>query len=57
MEGRVSVGRDGPERTVEHLDRWNAVGATHVSVNTMGAGFTSVAQHLEALGQIADSRL
>jgi probable F420-dependent oxidoreductase len=53
MEGRVSWGREGLDRDVDHLGRWESAGATHVSVNTMGSGFTSVAQHLEALGEIA----
>jgi hypothetical protein len=53
MEGRVSWGREGLDRAVDHLGRWESAGATHVSVNTMGSGFTSVAQHLEALGEIA----
>jgi hypothetical protein len=29
--------------------KWEAVGASHVTLNTMGAGFTSVDAHVEAL--------
>jgi probable F420-dependent oxidoreductase len=53
MEGRVSWTTDGGlERARDHIGRWEAAGATHVSINTMGAGFGSVDQHLDALGQI-----
>jgi probable F420-dependent oxidoreductase len=49
MEGRVSWGDGGIERLVDHVERWRDAGATHLSVNTMGAGFASVDQHLVAL--------
>jgi probable F420-dependent oxidoreductase len=34
---------------VERLHEWEAGGATHISVNTMDAGFVNVSQHLAAL--------
>ncbi|NTY60909.1 LLM class F420-dependent oxidoreductase [Mycolicibacterium sphagni] len=48
MEGRVdwSSGRD---RVAEDLEAWAAAGATHVSINTMGAGLGGVDGHLAAL--------
>lgn len=48
MEGRVdwSSGRD---RVAEDLGAWAAAGATHVSINTMGAGLGGVDGHLAAL--------
>ncbi|SBS71471.1 putative F420-dependent oxidoreductase [uncultured Mycobacterium sp.] len=48
MEGRVdwSSGRD---RVAEDLGAWAAAGATHVSINTMGAGLGGVDDHLAAL--------
>jgi probable F420-dependent oxidoreductase len=52
MEGRVSW-RDGVEQVADHLDRWRRAGATHVSINTMGAGLGSVDGHLAALESIA----
>ena len=33
--------------------RWRGAGATHVSVNTMGAGLAAVDDHLRVLGEIA----
>ena len=38
---------------VDHVDRWRQAGASHVSVNTMGAGLESVDQHLDALATAA----
>jgi hypothetical protein len=35
------------------LAAWQALGATHLSVNTMGAGF-SVRRHLEVLQRFKD---
>jgi len=56
MEGRVSwTGDGGAEQALDHIGRWESVGATHVSINTMGAGFESVDQHLDALGRIAEA--
>jgi len=53
MEGRVSFGNAGPEKLAEQVERWRAVGATHLSVNTMGAGLGGVDGHLAALASIA----
>ena len=53
MEGRVSWGAAGTEQVADHADRWRQAGATHVSVNTMGAGLESVDQHLDALATAA----
>ena len=49
MEGRVNWGDGGPEKLVDQIERWRAAGATHLSVNTMGAALGSVDGHLEVL--------
>ena len=54
MEGRISGGGDADE-TAEALRRWAEAGATHVSVNTMGAGLRSVDDHLAALAATAQA--
>src|SRR3954449_2551853 len=54
MEGRVTWGEGGAERLADHAGRWRAAGATHLSVNTMGAGFTSTDAHLDALTKAAE---
>lgn len=54
MEGRVSW-HGGADEVATQLERWREVGATHVSVNTMKAGCTSVDDHLAALESIASA--
>ena len=53
MEGRVSWTDEGEEKLIDHAGRWRAAGATHLTVNTMGAGLGSVDGHLEALTRAA----
>jgi probable F420-dependent oxidoreductase len=55
MEGRVSWGDGGAGRLVDHVARWREAGASHVSVNTMGAGLGSVDGHLAALATAAEA--
>ncbi|MBV9321934.1 MAG: LLM class F420-dependent oxidoreductase [Mycobacterium sp.] len=54
MEGRVSW-RGDPQELVEGLRSWADAGASHVSINTMGAGLTSVDDHLAALAAAAEA--
>jgi probable F420-dependent oxidoreductase len=56
MEGRVSW-RGNTEQLVDDVRRWAAVGASHVSINTMGAGLASVDDHLAVLTTAADATL
>jgi len=53
MDGRVSWGADGAEGVARAVAQWRGSGATHVSVNTMGAGLASVDGHLAALTETA----
>jgi probable F420-dependent oxidoreductase len=52
MEGRVSWTGDR-EQVVHHIGRWREAGATHVSINTMGAGLATVEDHLAVLAAVA----
>ncbi|HMF84061.1 MAG TPA: LLM class F420-dependent oxidoreductase [Acidimicrobiia bacterium] len=54
MEGRITAEGD-LEKLVRQAGRWREAGATHLGVNTMGAGFASVDQHLAALTSAADA--
>ena len=54
MEGRVSW-RGDLEEFVQGLRSWADAGASHVSINTMGAGLTSVDDHLAALAAVAEA--
>jgi probable F420-dependent oxidoreductase len=55
MDGRVSFGDAGAASVAKAIYRWRIAGATHVSVNTMGAGLGGVDGHLAALAQVADA--
>ena len=52
MEGRVDFRGDADD-TVRRIEGWRAEGASHVTVNTMGAGLGSVGDHLGALESVA----
>jgi len=55
MEGRVNWTEAGVDKLLDHVGRWRAAGASHVSVNTMNAGLGGVDSHLAVLSQIADA--
>ena len=54
MEGRVSWQGDS-DAVLAAIEAWRQIGATHLTVNTMGAGLTTVDKHLEALEAVADA--
>jgi probable F420-dependent oxidoreductase len=49
MEGRVGIDLDDPDRFVRQVEKWRAAGASHVSIDTMRAGYATVDEHLDAL--------
>lgn len=54
LEPQLSVGRL-PEREWErYVSDWQQLGATHLCVNTMGAGFASLDEHVAALRKVKD---
>jgi hypothetical protein len=55
MEARVAWRGDAGLVTDE-LAGWAAAGASHASVNTMGAGLKTVDDHLAALSAVAAAR-
>jgi probable F420-dependent oxidoreductase len=54
MEGRVDW-RGDSEATINELKAWADTGASHVTVNTMGAGLRTVDDHLAAVSEVAGS--
>jgi len=52
MEGRVSWTEDR-DKLAATIGAWKAAGASHLSVNTLKAGFATVDEHLAALEQVA----
>jgi hypothetical protein len=55
MEGRVSWDGGGVEGILETAGAWREAGATHLSINTMGAGLKSVEDHLSVLAATASA--
>jgi hypothetical protein len=54
IEGRANWGPAGLQTVLDDVGRWSRAGATHLSVNTMGAGLASVDEHLAALAAAAE---
>ncbi|HEX3980915.1 MAG TPA: LLM class F420-dependent oxidoreductase [Acidimicrobiales bacterium] len=54
MEGRVDW-RGDEDDVAKRVEAWREAGASHVSVNTMRAGLTTVDDHLRALARTADA--
>ena len=54
MEGRVRWQED-QDKLAAAMRQWRDAGATHLSVNTMGAGLITVDDHLAALATAAEA--
>ena len=55
IEARLSISTGTPEDWTQAGRFWRDLGATHLGVNTMGAGFTSVDQHIQALRRVMEA--
>jgi probable F420-dependent oxidoreductase len=55
LEARLNYGEGDPDAWNRTIEAWKAVGATHLSFNTMGKGFKRPADHLSALGRFAEA--
>ncbi len=49
VEGRLPAARSGPEEWKRGIDAFQQMGMTSVELTTMGAGYRSVDEHLDAL--------
>ena len=52
LEARLHY-KDGPGVWQQSLEEWKAAGATHITINTMGAGLATPAEHIAAIGEFA----
>jgi probable F420-dependent oxidoreductase len=52
IEARLSIGRVPEQGWAEFVAAWQALGATHLSVNTMDAGLRSPQEHIDALRHV-----
>jgi probable F420-dependent oxidoreductase len=55
IEGQVPSHVTEPARTIDLVGRWQAAGATHISINTLGQGYVGVDAHLDALRASAEA--
>ena len=55
IEAWVSVRSRPPNAWAEDVAAWKDIGATHVSVNTMGAGLGSPDAHIEAIRRFTEA--
>ncbi|MBI2886753.1 MAG: LLM class F420-dependent oxidoreductase [Chloroflexi bacterium] len=55
IEARVLAGRRGPEDWAKTYHDWEALGATHCSMNTMGPIFDTVDQHIDVLRRFKEA--
>jgi probable F420-dependent oxidoreductase len=53
IEPRLGYGRGDPDGWTALIHDWQEIGATHLSVNTMGCGFATPDDHLAALRTFA----
>jgi probable F420-dependent oxidoreductase len=49
IEARLSLGNTPEADWASYAEQWRTLGATHLCVNTMGAGFATPQQHIDAL--------
>jgi probable F420-dependent oxidoreductase len=49
IEARINAASGETDEWRQRYHAWADLGATHISVNTMGGGFTTLDQHLDAL--------
>ena len=49
IEARVNASEGNLDEWVRQTERWRALGATHISLNTIGAGFNSPGDHIDAI--------
>ena len=53
LEARIDHGPGDPKAWETSIQEWQAVGATHLSFNTMGAGFQTPREHILAIQAFA----
>lgn len=53
LEPRLMYGDGDSHRWSTVIEDWQAVGATHLSINTMGCGFRTLGEHIQAIQTFA----
>ena len=55
IEARVNYSAGGPDEWRREVDAWRTLGASHISVNTMGADLKSPAEHITAIRRFKEA--
>jgi probable F420-dependent oxidoreductase len=55
IEARVSMSNGTPDEWAQRMEAWRALGATHLAVNTMGAGLATPQAHIEAIRRFKEA--
>lgn len=55
VDARVALSRGGIDGALRESEAWQEMGATHVSFNTLRAGFTSADEHIDALRRFKEA--
>lgn len=55
IEGRVALAGGSPEKWAAAISRWKELGATHLSLNTMKAGLSGAAAHIDAIRRFKEA--
>jgi len=55
VEPRLSIGQVPEAEWARYAESWRGLGATHLCVNTMGAGLRSPQEHIDALQRVKDA--
>ncbi len=54
IEPRLNMNLIGPDGWLNYMRAWEELGATHLSINTMGCGYATVSTHIKALNEFAE---
>ena len=55
IEARLNAASGTPDDWRKHAEEWRALGATHLTVNSMGAGLKGADAHVDRLKQTMDA--
>jgi probable F420-dependent oxidoreductase len=55
IEKQVSIAGGTPDTWPKEIEAWQAVGATHIGINTMGAGLSSPRDHIDAIKRVKEA--
>ena len=55
IEGRMTISAESVETWHEQIQAWKEVGSTHLSVNTMNAGLSNPAAHIDAIRRFREA--